>query len=483
MPTPRKSCLRCHADKARCSYISRYQSCIRCIQKKIACELPAGSRRFAQAAEEDNNELTASSSRVQRSQLQTVALSERIDKVEELLAELKGALPVSARTAEDGERQVEGSMNATPSIDLSKGDGPSTASLPSNSNPSRCSLPPVEDSQALLTEYLHDFNSRIPLLAPEAIVSHMRDCYSGAAKVAPSSWILTFLVFGIAHRLRALDPSTRLDSTSKAEQYLDRCLDNFSKVLLEEPSERIVQCLLGTAILLQGSEKSHRVASFVSIAMQMAQELGYNEACISENESPTQNRVKKLVFWIAFVMDADLSMCALKPITQKHTDIMIGLPSAHGSDWWNNGIRDGRSTSPGMKTFCLHASLAVIQAQALEEVFSPRANSQPARQAITVHAILTNLSNWRKDSNFASPEGLQSSDLLHLATLEASSFRTLYQLVAAQQVGHFAYRQDLFSHISLRAQRHARPSTFYDAATRLLSLLALLPAEIASVNR
>jgi hypothetical protein len=480
MPTPRKSCLRCHADKARCSYISRYQSCIRCIQKKIACELPAGSRRFAQAAEEDNNALTASSSRVQRSQLQTVALSERIDKVEELLAELKGALPVSARTAEDGERQAEESMNAAPSIDLPRVNDFSTASLSSKPNLGRCSLPPIEDSQALLTEYLRDFNSRVPLLAPEAIVSHMRDCYSGAAKVAPSSWILTFLVFGMAYRLRALVPSARLDSTSKAEQYLDRCLDNFSKVLLEEPNERIVQCLLGTAILLQGSDKSHRVASFVSIAMQMAQELGYNEACISEGDNSTQNRVEKLVFWIAFVMDADLSMCALKPITQKHRDIMIGLPSAHNYDWWSD---DGRGTAPGTNFFSLHTSLAIIQARALEEVFSPRANSQPAQQSIAVLAMMTKLSDWREHSRLDAPSDLQASDLLHLATLEASYFRTLYQLVAAQQIGRLTYRQDSFSHITLRAQWHNRPSTFYDAATRLLSLLALLPAEITSVNR
>jgi hypothetical protein len=98
MPTPRKSCLRCHADKARCSYISRYQGCIRCIQKKIACELPVGSRRFAQAAEEDNDELTASSSYTHRSHSQTAALTSRIDKVEKLLADLKGSLPVSSST-------------------------------------------------------------------------------------------------------------------------------------------------------------------------------------------------------------------------------------------------------------------------------------------------------------------------------------------------------------------------------------------------
>jgi hypothetical protein len=486
MPTPRKSCLRCHADKARCSYISRYQSCIRCIQKKIACELPVGSRRFAQAAEEDNDELTASSSYTHQSQSQTAALNSRIDKVEKLLADLKGSLPVSSSTANGGHRQIDEPTTAAPSIHLSRVDHTPTAGLSNKPSPSACSLPLLEDGQALLSEYLCNFNSRIPLLAPEAIVSHMRECYSGAAKRVPSSWILTFLVFGIAHRLRALDQSKRQDSTSQAEHYLDRCLDNFSKVLLEEPNERIVQCLLGTAILLQGSDKSHRVASFVAIAMQMAQELGYNEACMSGSKNPSQIKVENNVFWIAFYMDADLSMCALKPITQKHTDIMIELPSVHNDDsraMSSDGIASGTGSPPGISFFFLHASLAVIQAQALEEVFSPRANSQPTQQSIAVHAIMTKLSRWREHSKLTSHDGFPVFDLLHLATLEAAYFRTLYQLLAAQQTASFTYRQDLFSHITLRAQRHARPSAFYDDATRLLSLLALLPAEIASVNR
>ena len=413
-------------------------------------------------------------------QIQTAALNRRIGKIEELLVELKSALPLSARNASDENRPVGKPVDSGPSNYNPRADQSSRSGLMSDL-PKRCSLPPVEEGQALLTDYLRDFNSKIPLLAPEAIVSHMRDCYSGAAKGVAYSWVLTYFVLGIAHRLRALDPTVRADETSKAEQYLDKCLNSFSNVLLEEPNERIVQCLLGIAIMLQDSPKSHRVSSFVSIALRMAQELGYNEAGLSES------KVASYIFWIAFSMDANLSMCALRPNTQKHAEILIGLPPrSDDHDWWSmRPQRDDKLMNgpSGTNLFFLHCTLAIIQAQALEEVFSPKANLQPAQYNLALQTLITKLEAWRSDSHIDPAEGLQSSELLHLATLQASYFRTMYQLTAAQNIRVVKFRYDLFSHIALRAQKYSQRSTLYEQACKLLSLLALPPLEILSLNR
>jgi hypothetical protein len=413
--------------------------------------------------------------------LQAAALNQRIGKIEELLVELKSALPLSAHNASVENRPIDQPADSGPSTFDSRA-AQSSRPGPMGDLPKRCSLPPVGEGQALLTDYLRDFNSRVPLLAPEAIVSHMRDCYSGAAKGVASSWTLTYFVLGIAHRLRALDPSVKSDETFKTEQYLDKCLKSFSNVLLEEPNERIVQCLLGIAIMLQDSPKSSRVSSFVSIALRMAQELGYNEASISGSN---QNMTSYL-FWIAFSMDANLSMCALRPNSQKHVEIMVSLPRSDDHDWWGM-----RSESDDMRTdgcpatnfFSLHCSLAIIQAQALEEVFSPKSKLQPYQYAFALDTVITQLVEWRRDSRIDSTEGLRSSELLHLAMLEASYFRTMYQLVAAQQIGVVDFRYDLFSHVALRAQRHSQASIVFDDARKLLSLLASPPLKVVSLNR
>jgi hypothetical protein len=415
------------------------------------------------------------------SEVQIDALGRRIERVEGLLSGLKGALPASTIIADD---EFDGPINDRSSANAITVSHSSTSET--SGKPGGCFLPPMEEGHALLTEYLRDFNSKVPLINPEAIHAHMRDCYSCVAKQVASSWILTYLVFGIAHQLRALSPVATHNDTPRAEFYLDRCLDSFTRVLLEEPNEKLVQCLLGVAIMLQHSSKSHRMASFISIAVRMAHELGYNETRISGNRDPTQGRVESYLFWICFFIDADLSMFALKPSTHKHADITIGLPNAHDGDWWSihpQSTFDSMSGPSGINLFFLRSSLAVIQSQALEQVFSAKANLQPTQQSIAVQSITAHLATWRWNSGLTTVTGLQGSDLLHMIVLEASYFRTLYQLEAASQTGRFTYRQDMFSHSALRSQRHSQQSVVYEDACRLLSLLASLPADSACRSR
>lgn len=420
--------------------------------------------------------------------MQIDALGKRIERVEELLSGLKSALPASTLRTNDGDQQIDGLVNDGSSTNVMIVNSHSTADTPTNSGgESHCFLPPVDEGHALLTEYLRDFNSKVPLLNPEAIYNHMRDCYSGVAKGVASSWILTYLVFGIAHQLRALSSVATRNDTPRAEYYLDKCLDSFSKMLLEEPDEKLVQCLLGVAIMLQHSANSHRVASFISIAVRMAQELGYNEARISESNDPAQGRVESYLFWICFFMDADLSMYALKPSTHKDTDITIGLPNAHNGDWWSSypeSSFDGTGDpTSGINIFFLHSSLAIIQVQTLEQVFSVKANFDPTQQSIAIQSINAELAIWRWNSGLTAVTNLQGSDLLHLVILEASYFRTVYLLEASQQIGLFTYRQNMFSHVALRSQSHSQQSRIYEDACRLLSLLASLPADVACLSR
>jgi hypothetical protein len=155
--------------------------------------------------------------------LHTKALNQHIDEVEKLLAQLKSALPGSTREVNDED---------------SRPDKPVTPTSPINVPASgRCFLPSLDVSQALVSDYVHDFNKRIPLPAPEAIVFRIRDYYPGVAKGMASSWILTYFVFGIAHQLRALCPSATSYDRSQAEMYLGKCL-NVSSTSSSRRTER-----------------------------------------------------------------------------------------------------------------------------------------------------------------------------------------------------------------------------------------------------
>jgi hypothetical protein len=125
-------------------------------------------------------------------------------------------------------------------------------------------FPPPDEGTSLLNEYLHDFNSRIPLFHPETIYNYVCDCYSGIADRAPLCWVLAYIALGIAHRLRAVSLFAVADDTTNADFYLNKCLAVLPDLLLQEPTHPLIQALLGVSTLLQTSDSSRKAPLFVS---------------------------------------------------------------------------------------------------------------------------------------------------------------------------------------------------------------------------
>lgn len=264
-----------------------------------------------------------------------------------------------------------------------------------NCGKGKCFLPPAHECVALLTEYLRDFNSNVPLFHPETIYNHVRDCYSGAAEKTPLSLVLTYTALGIAHRLRVMSPIASTKDIFNAEYYLNRCISVLPDLLLQEPSLPLIQALLGVSILLQTSSRARKAALFVSTAMNMAQHLGHNEAVPDTDGNSSGNKQGFYVFWIAFFLDTSLSLRALRPNTQKLIDISAPLPGSTSGDLWASNTSDHGMMQGKGNLFALHASLAVIQAEALEDLFSVKAHRQPTDLvANDFRRILAKLDVW-----------------------------------------------------------------------------------------
>jgi hypothetical protein len=347
-----------------------------------------------------------------------------------------------------------------------------------NCNSIRCILPPPDDGSALLNELLYDFNSRIPLFEPDAIYNHVRDCYSGEADSSPLKWVLAYIVLGIGHRLRAMSLFAKEDDTSNAEWYLNKCLAGLPDLLLCKPTILLIQALLGVSLLLQTSSRSSKAALFVATAMRMSQNLAYNEG-LDGDDREARGRQEANVFWIAFFMDTRINLCEMRPNTQKLVDISVTLPTLVDSDSWLLNTSEV-VLNQAINFFPLHASLAIIQAEALEELFSVRARQRAPAITTTIFGnMISELEIWKNTNPLSGTNSLSilnsmyRSDVIHSVTLEASYFATVYQLHAANAIGAFRLRADVFSPDSLRAIAGTICSEIYGDARRLLEFAAV----------
>ncbi|KAI9699908.1 MAG: hypothetical protein M1820_006970 [Bogoriella megaspora] len=348
-----------------------------------------------------------------------------------------------------------------------------------NHSDSNCFLPDPDEGSSLLNEYLNDFNSKIPLFHPKTIYCHVRDCYTGAANQVPLSWVLTYIVFGIAYRLRAMSLFVAPNDTSNGDWYLQKCLSALPDLLLQQPSLGLIQALLGVSVLLQSSKRSQRSALFVSTAMHMAQDLAYNEGDPDSGESLSRDTQELYVFWMAFFMSTASDLRTIRPITQRLADISVPLPSPSAPDWWASKFLVDDPLDWKVNVLALHASLAVVQAKILEELFSVSARRH-STDLITdkFQTMVSNLETWRRSKFPANLDAqnilddMYRSDVAHAVILEASYFGTLYQLHAGHALGAFTQRQDVFSSDILRAVAGLISIDIYPDAQRLLMMAA-----------
>ncbi|KAK5722340.1 hypothetical protein LTR15_005569 [Elasticomyces elasticus] len=345
----------------------------------------------------------------------------------------------------------------------------------------RCYLPEVNDGYALLLEFLSDFNSKVPLIAPQHIYAHVRDCYS-TATASRVTWMLTYLMLGIAHRLRAMSVFSSPDDMARADWYLNQSLVKLPDLLMQEPSLELVQALLGVSILLETSSRSKRAALFASNAIHMCQDLGYHDYH-TLSEDPMRSKEQQYVFWIAFRLDTDMSLGALRQNAQKLAEISIPLPDEQNVDWWAETTSTPHTGPPGcVNLFALNTSLALIQAEVLEGLFSNQCrNYAPAVLENTFQTINSKLRTWRLKSVVFSVDvqllykSMYRSDLVHMIVLEATYFRTLYQLHAAAALNAFGgTKWDVFQAGSLKAIAELDMGGCVGDARRLLELSGLV---------
>jgi hypothetical protein len=341
-------------------------------------------------------------------------------------------------------------------------------------------LPPPELGTALLSEFLVDFNRAYPLYRPHVIADHLRICYAGESDGTAVSWVSAYVVFGLAYMLRGMSATATKQDNELARYYLARNYISLNRLLLSEPSLGLVQCLIGVALLVQSTPCGRNVPDghFLSTSLRVAQSLAYHDdgtdVCTMGRDIEQERRV----FWLGFMNDTNTSMVSNSPTTQRREDIVAPKPEENTSDSLGEVIAAEGHWK--VNVFSLRVDLALLQAEAIEQVLSVWArNKAPLDVDAAAAIVLARLQAFHNHEIFKlSPNQLfqllYRSDVAHTVSLEASYFATIYRLHAFLALDKNP-RINPFAIETLRRLATMPDHNSYPEAKRLLSLLPIAP--------
>lgn len=281
-------------------------------------------------------------------------------------------------------------------------------------------LPPLEQVLPVIRIYLSDFNTVLPLFNAKALLQLVHNFYkAGPLQRDPVSWAAINVVLALAQRCTLVDchnvPSST-ECTSRAESVL-------STVVLGDIQLLNIQVLVGMVMLLQASQNLQPSLILIATTMRLAHAIGLHDRTYSAHLDTVHARQRAYVFWLAYILDKDLSMRSKQPSIQIDDDINLDLPSPTVIEYQiedNSGIDDTGiytgiiTTTDGtvkMNYFVTRIQLAVIEGGVYDYLYSTRSHKRSSKErSHALQSVASALEQWKASipPEFSASAGLMT---------------------------------------------------------------------------
>ncbi|KAM0521375.1 hypothetical protein ACHAPE_002855 [Trichoderma viride] len=294
------------------------------------------------------------------------------------------------------ERETESTTTALSAIITNTNGNNSTKSMV---------LPPREHVLPVIQIYLNDFNAVLPLFDAKALLQLVYDCYNvGPLRRDPVAWAAINVVLALAQRYTPVDSHNVPSST----ECINRAESVLSKVMLGDIQLLNVQVLVGMVMLLQASQDLQPSLILIATVMRLAHAIGLHDRSYSAHLDTVQAKQRACVFWLAYILDKDLSMRSKQPSIQIDDDINLELPSPTAiehqvGDWSNtsdSGIHPGIITTADgtvkMNYFVTRIQLAVIEGGIYDYLYSTRSQKRSTNErSHALQSVACALQQWK----------------------------------------------------------------------------------------
>ena len=231
-------------------------------------------------------------------------------------------------------------------------------------------LPPLEQVLTAAESYLATLNVILPLFDPDRLLRLINDWYCYPNQRQTTTWAAINVILALSYRQMPLDESTLHES---AALYLNSAQVVLSEVIMGDAGLINVQILVGMVILFQGTQDLKPAATLIAVAIRLVHQLGLHTRASTEFLSDSQVKERDRVFWIAFVLDRDISLRIKQPPILHEKDIYLEWPSAEPDD--GTGIVMSADGTAGFNFLRHRVRLAQIQGQVLHFMTSAHAGT------------------------------------------------------------------------------------------------------------
>ena len=264
-------------------------------------------------------------------------------------------------------------------------------------------LPPLQQAMAMVGIYLNTYNSVLPLFHADTLLRLVGECYAHQPRQRdPVVWAAINVVFALACQ-QAPEGSRNNRSQyqiDQATEYLNKAQCIIPTVMLGETRLLNIQVLVGMVMVLQTTHNLTPSLILISATMRLVHKLGLHSQAASTHLDPVQRRQHARVFWLAYILDKDLSLRTQQPSVQLDGDIDVELPSSLPTTKDDNdntaGIVVTADGSARMNYFLARVKLANIEGRVYDSLYSTQAGNRSLDERSNAkQSIVSALDEWR----------------------------------------------------------------------------------------
>ncbi|KFY17596.1 hypothetical protein V492_00538 [Pseudogymnoascus sp. VKM F-4246] len=279
-----------------------------------------------------------------------------------------------------------------------------TRSKDDKNSPKSMVLPPLEQVLPIVQLYLQDFNSVLPLFHADTLLRLVHDCYSvGPQQRDPVVWAAINVVLALARRHNFV----AIHEVPSSAACLSRAESVLSKVVLGDIQLLNIQVLVGMVMLLQTSEDLKPALVLIATTIRLSHAIGLHDSTYSAHLDSLHVRQRACVFWLAYILDKDLSMRSKQPSIQIDDDINLDLPSAivlqynEDRSKINNtdddvGVIATADRTVKMNYLTARVQLAAVEGGVYDYIYSTRSRKRsPEERSHALQSVVCALEQWK----------------------------------------------------------------------------------------